>query len=147
MAELLRAMPADHPRRPRIMEGYTKMMGALLRYQSPGGLWRQLIDKPDSWLETSGSGMFAFAIVTGVRSGWLEAATYAPAARRAWLGLVSALDADANIRDVSVGTNKASQDVGPDLAKQYQFYLARDRRIGDLHGQAPLLWTAAALLR
>lgn len=146
MAELLRSMPADHPRRARIMAGYTRMMSALLRYQTPQGLWRQLIDKPDAWVESSGSGMFAFALVAGVREGWLDSATYTPAARRAWLGLVRALDDDANIRDVCIGTNKAAQVVGSDLEKQYQFYLARERRTGDLHGQAPVLWTAMALL-
>lgn len=147
MAELLRSMPADHPRRARIMAGYRKMMAALLRYQAPEGLWRQLVDKPESWIETSGSGMFAFAMVTGVKEGWLDARTYGPAARRAWLGLVAHLDPDGNIRDVCVGTNKASQEVGSDLQKQYEFYLARGRHTGDLHGQAPVLWTAAALLR
>jgi unsaturated rhamnogalacturonyl hydrolase len=147
MAELLRALPADHPRRARIRAGYTKMMSALLKHQSRDGLWRQLVDRPESWAETSGSGMFAFAIVTGVKNGWLDSSLYAPAARRAWLALVRELGPDANIRDVCVGTNKASQEVGPDLGQQYQFYLARDRRTGDLHGQAPMLWTAAALLR
>jgi unsaturated rhamnogalacturonyl hydrolase len=147
MAELLRALPTDHPRRARIMAGYTKMMAALLKYQSRDGLWRQLVDRPESWTESSGSGMFTFAIVTGVKNGWLDSSSYAPAARRAWLALVRELGPDANIRDVCVGTNKASQEVGPDLDKQYQFYLARGRRIGDLHGQAPMLWTAAALLR
>ena len=91
--------------------------------------------------------MFAFAMATGVKAGWLDAPTYAPAVRRAWLALVAQLDADANVRNVCVGTNKASQEVGPDLDAQYRFYLARDRRTGDLHGQAPMLWTAAALMR
>ena len=147
MAELLRSMPDDHPRRARVMAGYTKMMAALLKHQAPEGLWRQLVDKPETWLETSGSGMFAFAMVTGVKEGWLDAAAYGPAARKAWLALVERLDESANVRDVCVGTNKASQEVGPDLDKQYQFYLARDRRTGDLHGQAPILWTASALMR
>jgi hypothetical protein len=37
-------------------------------------------------------------MITGVKQGWLDAATYGPAARRAWLGLVAELDADANLR-------------------------------------------------
>lgn len=147
MTELLRSMPADHPRRARILGAYRQMMAALLRYQTPDGLWRQLIDRPESWVETSGSGMFAFALVTGVREGWLDSVTYAPAARRAWLGLVQRLDPDGNIRDVCIGTNKAAQEVGSDPEAQYRYYLARARSTGDLHGQAPVLWTAAALLR
>ena len=122
-------------------------MAALLKYQGEDGLWRQLVDRPDSWAETSGTGMFAFAIVTGVKEKWLPANTYGPAARKAWLGLVKHVDAQANVTEVCVGTNKAAQEVGPDLDKQLKFYNERPRRTGDLHGQAPVLWTATALLR
>ena len=147
MAELLRSLPKNHPRRARILQGYRTMMAALLKYQAEDGLWRQLVDHPDVWAETSGTGMFAFALVTGVREGWLDSKTYGPAARKAWLGLVKHIDAQANVTEVCVGTNKAFQEVGPDLDKQLAFYLARDRKTGDLHGQAPVLWTATALLR
>lgn len=147
MTELLRSLPKKHPRRARILEGYRKMMAALLKFQGEDGLWRQLVDRPDAWPETSGTGMFTFALVTGVKQGWLDARTYGPAARRAWLGLVRHIDGDANVTDVCVGTNKAFQEVGPDLEKQLKFYLERDRKTGDLHGQAPVLWTATALLR
>jgi unsaturated rhamnogalacturonyl hydrolase len=147
MAELLRSMPKNHPRRARIMQGYKTMMAALLKYQAEDGLWRQLVDRPDVWAETSGTGMFAFAMVTGVKEGWLDKKTYGPAARRAWLGLVKHLDAESNVSDVCIGTNKAFQEVGPDLPTQLKFYLDRPRKTGDLHGQAPILWTATALLR
>ena len=147
MAELLRSLPDNHPWHPSVMRGYRAMMESLLRYQSSNGLWRQLIDKPELWTETSGSAMFTFAMVTGVKHGWLDAATYGPAARRAWLALVARLDADASLREICVGTGKANTEVGDDLAKQYDYYAARPRRTGDLHGQAPMLWTAAALLR
>jgi len=137
-AELLRSLPANHPQHGRILAGYQRMMSALLTAQDRAGLWHQLIDKPDSWPETSGSAMFTFAFVTGVKHGWLEAGTYGPAARKAWLALVGYLDADGNLREVCVGTNKGDSE---------DFYNGRPRDVGDLHGQAPLLWTASALLR
>ena len=147
VAELLRELPEDHPQRARILDGFKKMMGTLLTLQGEDGLWRQLIDKPESWPETSCTGMFAFAIVTGVKHGWLDAPAYAPAARKAWLGLVANLDENANVREVCMGTNKAAREVGPDLEAQYKFYMDRPRIVGDLHGQAPILWTGSALLR
>jgi unsaturated rhamnogalacturonyl hydrolase len=147
MTELLRSMPAGHPLRAQILAGYRKMMAALVRNQSPEGLWRELIDKPEAWIETSGSGMFAFALVTGVREGWLEGAVYGLAARNAWIGLTRYLDADGNLREVCIGTNKASLVVGSDPALQYHYYMTRPRQTGDLHGQGPILWIAAALLR
>jgi rhamnogalacturonyl hydrolase YesR len=147
MTELLRELPVNHTKRARIMAGYKTMMASLLKFQSEEGRWRQLLDKPESWLESSGTGMFAFALVTGVKQGWLDEKTYGPAARKAWLALVKNLDADANVTDVCVGTNKGFQEVGADLDTQLKFYLARGRKTGDLHGQAPILWTASALLR
>lgn len=137
-AELLMELPEDHPRRERILIGFRKMMKALLAHQADSGLWRQLIDKPESWPETSGSAMFAFGMVVGVTNGWLDEPTYGPAARKAWLALVSQLDENANLREVCIGTNKGFDE---------DFYLARPRTAGDLHGQAPMLWTAGALLR
>lgn len=146
-AELLRSLPTSHPRYARILAGYRKMMSALLAAQDQAGLWHQLIDKSDSWPETSGSAMFTFAFVTGVKNGWLDEATYGPAARKAWLALVNCLDPEANLREVCVGTDKADKVVGPDLSAQLKFYNERPRVAGDLHGQAPMLWTASALLR
>jgi len=137
-AELLRSLPENHAARPRILAGYRTMMASLLTMQGKDGLWRQLLDHPEAWPETSGTGMFAFAMVTGVRNGWLDEHTYGPAARKAWLGLVKYIDADANISNVCAGTNKGTT---------VQYYLDRPRNVGDLHGQAPVLWTASALLR
>jgi unsaturated rhamnogalacturonyl hydrolase len=148
MAELLRDLPASNPHHARILAGYRQMMAALLAMQGEDGLWKQLVDKPESWGETSGSAMFAFAMVAGVKHGWLDAKAYAPAARRAWLALVAHLDADANLREVCIGTDKAQKATkSDDLKVQYDFYQARPRRSGDLHGQSPMLWTASALLR
>ncbi|HEX4155159.1 MAG TPA: glycoside hydrolase family 88 protein [Acidobacteriaceae bacterium] len=138
MTEILRNLPHDHPQRARIERGYRTMMGALLRYQTHPGAWRQLIDNEAAWPETSGTGMFAFALISGVRTGLLDAATYGSAARRAWIALAGYVDQNDDVTSVCEGTNKLN-----DLA----YYLLRRRRTGDFHGQAPLMWTAAALLR
>jgi unsaturated rhamnogalacturonyl hydrolase len=137
-AELLRVLPENHPGRARLLEGYRKMMAGLLPHQTDNGMWRQLIDKPLSWPESSGTAMFTFSMVTGVRNGWLDEETYGPAARKAWIALVGYLDKGANLSEVCIGTDKGTSE---------QFYHDRARVAGDLHGQAPMLWTASALLR
>lgn len=137
-AELLRSLPDGHPQRERILAGYRKLMAGLLGTQSEDGMWRQLVDKPGSWAESSGTAMFTFAMVTGVKNGWLDGATYGPAARKAWLALVGLLDEKANLREVCIGTDKGFSE---------DFYMERPRTAGDLHGQSPMLWTASALLR
>jgi rhamnogalacturonyl hydrolase YesR len=138
MAELLSSLPADHPQRAKIMAGYQKMMAALLKVQGKDGLWKQLLDDPEAWPETSCTGMFTFAMITGVKNGWLDPKIYGPAARKGWLGLVSKINADGDISDVCEGT-------GP--KNELNYYLTRARNTGDLHGQGPILWCASALLR
>ncbi|RXS98208.1 glycosyl hydrolase [Silvibacterium dinghuense] len=138
MTEMLRELPKGTPERARIEQGYHTMMASLLRYQAGDGSWRQLIDREDAWPESSGTGMFAYALISGVRHGWLDAAQYAPAARKAWLALAGYIDQDSNVTSVCEGTNKLN-----DL----DYYLLRKRRTGDFHGQSPAMWTVAALLR
>ncbi|HVH85352.1 MAG TPA: glycoside hydrolase family 88 protein [Terriglobales bacterium] len=138
MTELLRSMPDNYPERAHILAAYRKMLASLLKYQNADGTWNQLIDHPEAWPETSSTGMFAFAMITGVKNGWLDKKTYARAARKAWLGLVHYIDANGDVSNVCEGTNKKN-----DL----NYYLTRARNTGDLHGEAPILWSASALLR
>jgi unsaturated rhamnogalacturonyl hydrolase len=138
MSEMLRTLPENHPQRARILKGYRLMMSALLKYQGKDGMWRELIDHDDAWPESSSSAMFAFAMITGVKNGWLDAAEYGPAARKAWISVVGYIDQNNDITSVCEGTGKKN-----DL----EYYYMRKRRTGDFHGQAPVLWAASALLR
>jgi rhamnogalacturonyl hydrolase YesR len=137
LAEVLQSLPPSHPKYARLMAGYKKMMAGLKDCQAPSGLWHQLLDDPASFEETSGTGMFAYAMIVGVKHGWLGA-EYGPVARRGWLALCEKIDAQGNLHEICVGTNQS---------KDKQFYLDRPRQAGDLHGQAPVLWCAWALMR
>ncbi|QPH40458.1 glycoside hydrolase family 88/105 protein [Pedobacter endophyticus] len=137
MTELLRLLPKNSEERPRILKGYETMMKSLKQYQSPTGMWNQLIDEPECWAETSGSAMFTYAMISGVKHGWLNKAEYAPVARKAWLALVPYINDKGDVAEVCVGTNKKND-------KQY--YYDRPRNVGDSHGQSPYLWCTVALL-
>lgn len=136
LAEILSELPARHADRPAILAGYRRMMAALLANQSEDGMWRQLIDRPDAWKETSGTAMFGFAMALGARKGLLPGRAYARAARRAWDALVAYVQPDGRLTEICIGTGKS---------KDAAYYLGRPRAIGDLHGQAALLWLASEL--
>lgn len=138
MAEILRILPDDSPYRAHIMEGYHKMMAALLKYQELDGMWRQIIDDPEAWKETSGTAMFTYAMITGVKNGWLDKKLYGSGARKGWLALTGYINDNDELTEVCEGTN---------IKNDRKHYLQRKRITGDLHGQAPLLWCAVALLR
>jgi rhamnogalacturonyl hydrolase YesR len=139
MSELLSELPKNHPKRAAIMAGYLKMMATLLKYQDADGVWHQLIDRPDSYQESSCTAMFTFAMITGVKKGWLKGNEYAQAARKGWIGLnAKFIDKDGLVDKVCVGTNKADN---------ADFYMKRPTQKGNPHGQAPTLWCVDALLR
>jgi unsaturated rhamnogalacturonyl hydrolase len=138
MAEILTELPPSHPQYAHILRSYRLMMSSLLADQGKDGTWRQLLDHDEAWPETSSTGMFTFAMIQGVKHGWLQPEVFGPAAHRAWIALVGYVDQNGDMTNVCEGTDKKN-----DVA----YYLARKRRTGDFHGQAPLLWAATALLR
>lgn len=155
MTELLRELPPAHPDHAAIRRGYERMMRGLAEHQiedgEGAGLWKQVLDSNDArnWAETSGSAMFTYALTTGVRSGWLDAETFGPVARAGWLALVGRLTGTGELQDVSDWAYKPfSHPGGPSYAgDEENYYFQRPRLTGDNHGQAPVLWSAAALLR
>lgn len=154
MAELIRELPVTHNNYPAVRAGYEKMMNGLLSYQIKDGngvgLWKQIVDSDDSrnWPETSGSAMFTYALISGVRAGWLDPASFGPAARAGWLALVGKLTAEGRLQDISDWAYKpASHEGGPSYAgDEENYYFERPKLTGDNHGQAPMMWSAGALL-
>lgn len=137
LAELIRELPEDNEHYSSILNGYKRMMEALLRYQTPEGMWRQLVDKEESWEESSATAMFGYALKIGVDKGVLSDKQYTLAYQKAWLALADRIDADGALTGICVGTGQSAD---------IQYYLNRPKTAGDLHGQAPVLWFASNLL-
>ena len=137
MAEVLASLPSQHALREQLLQHYLRMMRGLLRYQADSGMWRQVIDLEPSWAESSATAMFAYAMIVGVQNDLLPADPYQGAVDRAWAALLTRVDANGNLDAVCIGTGKSNDPA---------YYLARPTVAGDLHGQAPLLWLAIALL-
>ncbi len=141
MAEMMRDLPKTHDNYATIEAGYKRMMEGLVAVQGDNGLWYQVLDMPDNpsnWEESSGSAMFTYAMIAGVRRGILDADTYVPVIDAAWAGLQTKINAQGDVSDICTGTwyHATAQE-----------YMALTRLTGDGHGQAPVLWAAAELLR
>lgn len=134
--DVLGYLPADHPRRGELLEIYREQMAGLRRYQAEAGGWRQVIDHPESWVETSCTGMFTYALARGVREGWLDA-SYAEDARRGWRALVAKVEADGVTIDTCPGTGPGN----------LQHYLDRPRQRDDPHSYGPVLLAGSEMLR
>jgi unsaturated rhamnogalacturonyl hydrolase len=108
-AELLDVLPENHPRRAEVLAIFQRAAQGAVEVQGGLGLWHQLLDKPDSYLETSVSAMFTYALARGVNKGWLPA-SYAPAAQAGWRALEQRVRADGMVEGICVGTT-AAQDL------------------------------------
>ena len=74
----------------------------ILKYQDESGLWANLADRPvtdTNRLETSGTAMFIYTILKGVRKGWLDV-SYRDAAVRAFNALVERKLTDHGLEDI-----------------------------------------------
>ena len=109
MAELLTDLPKNHPKRARIMEGYRKMMAVAVEVS---GRRRRVAstDRPPRVLpgEFLAPAMFTYAMITGVKKGWLKDKAYAQAARKGWIGSTKFIDQDGNVDKVCVGTGQTN---------------------------------------
>jgi unsaturated rhamnogalacturonyl hydrolase len=134
--DLLAKMPREHPRRAEVLAAFVRHMEGIRRCQDPVGGWHQVLDHPESWIETSCTGMFVYGLARGVNEGWLDV-SFSETARKGWEALKKKVTADGDLVDVC-----GSTDVG-DLA----FYLNRPRLQGDLHGFGSFLLAGAEILR
>ena len=138
LTEALLKMPLDHPKRESLLSIYRFMMDGLVHHQDQNGMWRQVIDNKSSWFESSCSSMFIFSLATGLRMGWITGEKYEKAVEKGWPTLVTYVDSRGRLTEICEGT-----EISPNVS----YYLNRKRHVGDLHGQAPFLWAATAIIR
>ncbi len=136
MAQLLSVMPEDHPDRAAVLDQFRRAVQGVAAVQGSQGFWHQLLDKVDSYLETSATAMFTFAIARGVNRGWL-APTYAPLAQTGWRAVESRVRADGQIEGICVGTTAAYDAV---------YYYNRPTDPGAMQGYGPTLMAGAEVI-
>lgn len=138
MCRLLDELPENHPQRAGIMEMYKKHVKGLAARQNKDGFWHQLLDRNDSYPETSATAIFAYGIAHGVNQGWLEPAVYGPVAQLAWNAVSTKINNKGEVEDVCVGTG-----MGFDPA----YYYYRPVSTKAAHGYGPVIWAGAEIVR
>jgi unsaturated rhamnogalacturonyl hydrolase len=104
LALTLSEFPRDHPAYARLLEDYRKHMAVLARFQDGDGLWRNVIDYPGAYGEYSATAMIGFAMLRGVRSGWLPEKDYRPVIDKAWQAIATRTAAEGRLVDVCEST-------------------------------------------
>lgn len=135
-ADLLSALPDNYPQRNKLIELFRQDVSGVARYQSNTGLWHQLLDKTDSYLETSCSAMFTYSIARGVNRGWLRP-DFAQVAYYGWKGIESKITADGDVTSICPGTG-----IAPSIVAYYN----RPERQNLAMGEGPVLRAGAEMI-
>jgi unsaturated rhamnogalacturonyl hydrolase len=134
---LLDALPENYKDRDTLLAIYRQQIIGLARYQSESGLWHQLLDKPDSYLETSCSAMFTYAVAKGVNEGWLDE-RFKAIAVNGWDGIKSKIQSDGQVKDICIGTG---------IANDLVFYYKRPTVLNDIHGLGAVILAGVEILK
>ena len=136
-AALLSVMPESHPKRGELLDIFRQQVLGFSRYQSESGLWHQLLDKNDSYLETSCTAMFAYAVAKGVNEGWLDK-SFSSIAIRAWEGVCTKISEKGDVSGVCMGTG-----ISHDLV----FYYKRPAPLNDAHGLGAIIQAGLEVIK
>jgi rhamnogalacturonyl hydrolase YesR len=106
LALTLTDMPVDHPGRADVLRAFQEHLAALKTHQDPTGMWHQVIDVEGSYRELTATCMISFAMLRGMKHGWLDRATYEPCVRKSWPAILARIGSDGSLIDVCEGTGK-----------------------------------------
>jgi unsaturated rhamnogalacturonyl hydrolase len=138
MAELLDVLPENHSGRQLVLQQFRDHVKGLTSYQSGSGLWHQLLNRTDSYLETSATAIYAYCIAHACNKGWLDPVAYAPMAMLAWNAVSTKVNEKGQIEGTCVGTG---------MAFDPAFYYHRPVNVFAAHGYGPLLLAGAEIFR
>lgn len=130
MCDLLDVLPEDHPGRAAVLAQYRAHVRGLAARQGAIGFWHQLLDRSDSYLETSATAMYTYAIAHGVNQGWLDPLAYGPAALLGWNAVTTKVNAQGQVEGTCVGTG---------MGFEPAFYYHRPTHTFAAHGYGPVL--------
>lgn len=136
--ELLDALPEGYAGSAEILTQLKAHVQSLAALQHGTGFWHQLLDKSDSYLETSATAIYAYCIAHAVNKGWLDVKAYGPMALLAWNAVSSKVNSRGQVEGTCVGTG-----MGFDPA----FYYYRPVNNYAAHGYGPALLAGAEMIR
>ncbi len=122
---LLEVLPEDHPQRGELINWLDKQIVGASRYQNANGMWNQLLDKPESYDESSITAMYVYGVAKGINHGWLDP-KYRPIAISGWEAMKkNQITEEGHFKNVCVGTG---------ISDDLPFYYNRPVGENEKHG-------------
>lgn len=137
MTELLDVLPENYIGRNEVLDQFKAHVKGLASFQSHNGMWHQLLDRNDSYLETSATAIYAYCIAHAINKGWIDAKTYGPMSILAWNAVTTKVNDKGQVEGTCVGTG---------MAFDPMFYYYRPTNIYAAHGYGPVLLAGAEII-
>ncbi len=119
-----------------IMNYFKEHLNGLMPLQHHDGAWHQLLDRNDTYLETSCTAIYCYCIAHAINKGWIDAETYGAQALLAWNYVNAHVNAQGQVEGTCVGTG---------LAFDPAFYAYRPVNNFAAHGYGPTIWAGAEI--
>jgi len=137
LTEVLEVLPENHPGYQDVLSLFRQHIKGIATLQSGEGLWHQLLDRNDSYLETSASAIYVYCMARGIHRGWLDPLVYGPPAVLAWNAVSQQINETGQVANTCVGTG-----MGFDPA----FYYYRPVNVFAAHGYGPVLLAGGEMI-
>jgi len=138
MIELLSVLPKDHSGYKKVFDQLYAHAIGLASFQADSGFWHQLLDRNDSYLETSATAIFTFSLAKAINEGLIDKFAFAPIAILGWNAVASKINNIGQIEGTCVGSG-----LGFDPA----YYYYRPVNIFAAHGYGPTLLAGSEIIR
>lgn len=137
LVELLEVLPANFQEREEILKILLAHIKGLACYQSGQGFWHQLLDRPDSYLETSATAIYTYSIARAINRGYVDVKAYGPVVILAWNAVTTKVNARGQVEGTCVGTG---------MAFDPAFYYYRPVNPYAAHGYGPVILAGAEVI-
>lgn len=137
MTEVLDVMPGNHPQRQKLLNLFQEHVRGLAALQSGEGFWHQLLDRNDSYLETSATAIYVYCMAHAINKGWIDALAYGPVAQLGWHAVSTQINEAGEVEGTCVGTG---------MAFDPAFYYYRPVNVYAAHGYGPVIWAGAEMI-
>jgi rhamnogalacturonyl hydrolase YesR len=137
IVDLLDVLPENYPGRDEILKILRTHVKGLTEVQSGEGFWHNLLDKADSYSETSCTALFVYGIAHAINQGWIDY-TFGPVAQSGWNALASKILPNGQVDGTCIGTTFASETI---------YYYHRPANVYAPHGYGPVLLAGAEMIK
>lgn len=138
MSDVLDVLPANHPSRASILASLLDHIHGFMPLQGGDGFFHQLLDRNDSYTETSITALYAYVVAHAVNEGWVDIQAYGPSAVAAWRAVATRINAQGGVEGTCVGTG---------VGYEPGFYYRRPTSVHAAHGYGPVILAGTEVLK